>query len=162
MKTLDCRDYYDKNKKETIHVVVCKESWQELDKKSGKIIDKTSRHAWVSSKRLDESNLHGRCNLGARHRWNIETENWIEKHCGYSYEHCFSYDWKAMKGYHYLMRIGLALNVLAQFSESLIKELREKGLQLFFEFIRETICALPLNRQWVEARLKGCIQLRLI
>ncbi len=36
----------------------------------------------------------------------------VEKHQGYQYEHCFSYDWKVMCGYHYLMRLGHALNVL--------------------------------------------------
>ena len=158
----DIEYYYDKDKKEIIHVVVCEEEWQKLDKKTGKIINKKSRHAWVSSEPLDENNLHKRCNLAARHRWNIETENRIEKHHGYSYEHCFSYDWNAMKGYHYLMRIGLALNVLAQFSESLIKKIREKGKQEFIEFVRETICASVLNTSWVETYLSGPIQLRLI
>ena len=154
--------YYDKGEMEIIHVVVCKENWQALDKKTGKIINKKSRHAWVSSEPLDESNLHERCNLGARHRWNIETENEIVKHHGYNYQHCFSYDWNAMKGYHYLMRIGLALNVLAQFSESLIKVVKDKGLKVFFDFVFETINASLLNVAWVEARLSGPIQLRLI
>jgi chromate transporter len=40
----------------------------------------------------------------ARHRWNIETEILVEKLYGYNYEHCFSYSWNAMKGYHYWKR----------------------------------------------------------
>lgn len=36
-------------------------------------------------------------------------------------EHLFSYDWNAMKGYHYLMRLGRLINVLAIYSERLVK-----------------------------------------
>jgi hypothetical protein len=125
-------------------------------------ITKTSRHAWISSIALDKSNLHERCNLAARHRWNIETEILVEKHHGYNYEHCFSYDWNSMRGYHYLMRIGLALNVLAQFSERLFKVVREKGIKAFIAFVCETMRASLLDTQWVEQRLSGPIQLRLI
>lgn len=52
------------------------------------------------------ANVHERCNLGARHRWGIETGFLVEKHHGYSYEHCFAYHWNAMKGYHALMRLA--------------------------------------------------------
>lgn len=154
--------YYDRHKRETVHVVVCRESWEELDKKTGEVITKTSRHAWISSIALDRSNLHERCNLGARHRWNIETEILVEKHHGYNYEHCFSYDWNSMRGYHYLMRIGHALNVLAQFSESLIKVVMEKGIRGFIDFVRETIMASLLDTRFVKERLLCPIQLRLV
>jgi hypothetical protein len=154
--------HYDRHKKEIVHVVVCQESWQEVDKKTAAEITKTSRHAWISSIALDKSNLHERCNLAARHRWNIETEILVEKHHGYNYEHCFSYDWNSMRGYHYLMRIGLALNVLAQFSERLFKVVREKGIKAFIAFVCETMRASLLDTQWVEQRLSGPIQLRLI
>ncbi len=158
----DIEYHYDRHKRQTVHVVVCKESWSEVDKKTGEIITKTSRHAWVSSQALDRSSLHERCNLGARHRWNIETEILVEKHHGYNYEHCFSYNWDSMRGYHYLMRIGHALNVLVQFSESLIKLVREKGIRGFIDFVRETIIASLLDAKFVEDRLSGPIQLRLI
>jgi hypothetical protein len=46
----------------------------------------------------------------------VESGILVEKHQGYQYEHCFSYDWKVMCGYHYLMRLGHALNVLARHS----------------------------------------------
>lgn len=154
--------HYDRHKKEIVHVVVCQESWQEVDKKTAAEITKTSRHAWISSIALDKSNLHERCNLAARHRWNIETEILVEKHHGYNYEHCFSYDWNSMRGYHYLMRIGLALNVLAQFSERLFKVVREKGIKAFIAFVCETMRASLLDTQWVEQRLSCPIQLRLI
>ncbi len=38
----------------------------------------------------------------------------MEKCQGYQYEHCFSQDWEAVKGYHFLMRLGHLLNTLAQ------------------------------------------------
>jgi hypothetical protein len=154
--------HYDRHKRETVHVVVCSESWKEIDNKTGEEIPKTSHHAWISSKSLDRSNLHERCNMGARHRWNIETEILVEKHHGYNYEHCFSYNWDSMRGYHYLMRIGHALNVLAQYSESLIKVVREKGVRGFIEFVRETIIASVLDIKFVEDRLSCPTQLRLI
>ena len=34
--------------------------------------------------------VHERCNLGARHRWGIESGILVEKHQGYQYEHCLA------------------------------------------------------------------------
>lgn len=154
--------HYDRHKKEVINVVVCEESFLTIDKNTHKTITKTSRHAWVSSQPLEKINLHELCNLAARHRWNIETELLVEKHHGYSYEHCFSYDWNVMKGYHYLMRIGHALNVLAQYSEKFVKILKEKGVRGFIEFIRETIMASVLDPVKISERLSRNLQLRLV
>jgi hypothetical protein len=44
-----------------------------------------------------------------------------------------------MKGYHYLMRLGHMINVLAQYSEHLVKTIRELGMRGFIRFVRETI-----------------------
>jgi len=106
-------DYYygpKEGKKQIIHVVVCEEEWEEMAKDSVEIETKKSRHAWISNKPLGKWNVHKRCNLGARHRWNIESSILVEKHHGYHYEHLFSYNWNAMKGYHYLMRLGHLIN----------------------------------------------------
>jgi hypothetical protein len=90
--------------------VICEESWEEIaPRTSAEVVKKTSRHAWLSDQPLHRNNVHSRCNLGARHRWGIETGFLVEKHHGYQYEHCFSYDWEAMRGYHYLMRLCHAL-----------------------------------------------------
>lgn len=158
----DIEYYYDVFKKQIAHVVVCEESWKEVDKDTGEIVTKTSRHAWISGKPLEPANIHERCNLGARHRWNIESELLAEKCQGYQYEHCFSYDWNAMKGYHYLMRIGRTINVLAQYSESLVRIFIEKGVRGFISFVRETLTGPWLDINWVRARLKQTYQLRLI
>jgi hypothetical protein len=111
---------------------------------------------------LDHQNIHERCNLAARHRWNIESELLAQKRQGYHYEHCFSYDWNAMKGYHYLMRIGRTINVLAQYSESLVSMFIEKGVRGFIDFVRETLTGPWLDIHWIQARFSKPYQLRLI
>ena len=158
----DIEYYYGTFKKQILHVVVCEETWEEVDKDSGRIITKTSRHAWISGEPLERTNIHERCNLGARHRWNIESELLVVKRQGYQYEHCFSYDWNAMKGYHYLMRIGRTINVLAQYSECLIEMFIEKGVRGFIDFVRETLTGPWLDIDWMRARLNQTYQLRLI
>ena len=160
----DIEYYYGPNerKKQTLHVVVCKENWEEVDKDSAEVITKTSRHAWISNKPLDKWNLHERCNLGARYRWGIESGILVEKRYGYQYEHAFSYDWNAMKGYHYLMRIGHMLNVLAQYCERLVKTVRDLGVQGFIRFVRETIGGRWLDPLLVQKRLAAPFQLRLL
>ena len=44
-----------------------------MAKDSAEIITMKSHYAWISSKPLCKWNVHERCNLGARHRWGIET-----------------------------------------------------------------------------------------
>ncbi len=114
--------YYDSDKKKIVlHVVTCKEEWQEIDHKTGERVTMTSKHAWISSKPLTIQNVHERCNLAARHRWGIEAGFLVEKHQGYNYEHCYSYNWQAMTGYHCLMRLAHMFNVLAQYSVCFVK-----------------------------------------
>jgi hypothetical protein len=155
--------YYGPNqkKKMILHLVTCKETWKEVDKSSGEIITSKSRHAWVSSKPLAKQNVHERCNLSARHRWGIEINILIEKHHGYNYEHCFSYDWKAMKGYHYLMRLAHLINVLAEYSESFVSYIKGKGIRNIILFIRNTLSG-PWLQGDIEKRILASSQLRLV
>ncbi|GGJ90959.1 hypothetical protein GCM10007063_12040 [Lentibacillus kapialis] len=95
-----------------MHVVICEESWEEVNKK-GQFEVKTSRFAWISCAPINRKNVHERCNLYARNRWLHENNILKEKHQGYQYEHIFSYDWNAMKGYHYLMHIARMVNEMA-------------------------------------------------
>ena len=144
-----------------VHVVICEESWQEVDRDRGEIVDKTSRHVWISSRRLRWDCLQERCNLGARSRWGIETSMLVEKRQGYHYEHAFSYDWNAMKGFHYLMRLAHLLNAIAQYTRRVAKQVRTQGVRAFLKFVRET-CAHPwLSPQWIQHLLTTPIQLRL-
>lgn len=154
--------YYGPNQKKKIilHVVTCKEHWLEVDKSSGEIIKKISHHAWISSKPLTKSNLHERCNLAARYRWGIESNILIEKHHGYQYEHCFSYDWKAMKGYHYLMHLAHLLNVLIEYSENLSEYIRENGIRNLVQFVLKTLTGPWLDGD-IEKQIFKICQLRL-
>ena len=93
------------------------------------LVRKTSRHAWISSEPLSRRHVPERCNLGARHRWGIENNFLVEKHHGYHYQHCFSTDWKAMRGYHYLMQLGHLINVLAQHTAVLAKMVHQLGVR---------------------------------
>ena len=56
------------------NVVVCEERWWERHQ-DGTAEEKTSLHAWISGHKLTEKNVHRRCNLAARHRWDIEEAN---------------------------------------------------------------------------------------
>jgi len=146
---------------EILHVVVCEETWEEVDPATCEIVAKRSRHAWISSEPLQAANLHERCNLCARHRWEIETSILVEKHHGYQYEHCLAHDWKAMKGYHYLMRIGHFFNLLVQLSEKLAGMVRSMTVRGFISFVRETLAGPWLIPDQVKTLLLGCLQLRL-
>jgi DDE family transposase len=153
---------YDRGKIQLLHVVVCIEVWEEVDNKSNEIITRTSKHAWISRKSLNKQVIHDRCNLAARHRWNIESEILTQKHHGYQYEHCFSYNWNAMKGYHYLMRIGLMLNVLVQYSERFIEVIKAFGKRGTIKFVFETLKGPWLDTDYVKRKLETPAQLRLI
>ena len=142
-----------KEKQHLLHAVICEESWEEIAPGSTDVVTKISRHVWLSDEPLHKRTVHERCNLGARHRWGIESGILVEKHQGYQYEHCFSYDWKVMCGYHYLMRLGHALNVIARHSYALAKYVRELGVRGLIAFVRSTIAG-----PWITA---GPCQLRL-
>jgi len=150
-----------REKKVTVHAVICQESWEEIAVGSTAVAPKTSRHVWLSSQALHRRNVHERCNLGARHRWGIESGILVEKHHGYQYEHCFSYDWEAMRGYHYLMRLGHALNVLAQHSYALVKYVRELGARSLIALVRNTISSPWLNARELEEIAAAPCQIRL-
>jgi len=144
----------------TLYVVGCDETWETVNEQ-GEIEIKAKSHVWLSSHPLKASNLHERCNLGARHRWGIEANFLVEKHQGYSYEHYFATDWNAMKGYHFLMKIGHCLNVLARFCEQMSVAFATMGVRPLLRFIRETYAAPWLIPEQVRERLGRKFQLRL-
>lgn len=150
-----------KEKQQNVHVVICRESWQEVDPVTAAVVEKASRHAWISSVALNRNNLHERCNLGARHRWGIENSLLVEKHHGYQYEHCFSYNWNAMRGYHWLMRMGHLLNTLAQNTAQLARLVRRRGVRGLIQFLRETCTGLWLDAERIRRVLAVPSQLRL-
>lgn len=149
-------------KTEILHVVECIETWAEIQRGGTRLVEKSGRHLWVSSEPLTKLNLHERCNLGARSRWSIETGFLVEKHHGYRYEHCFSYEWKVMKGYHYLMQLGHLFNTLARYSERLAGIVKDTGIRGLIRFVRESMASPWLNRAWIAEQLALPIQLRLV
>jgi len=118
----------NQSKVQTIHVVICKEYWDEVNKE-GQVEERRSRYAWISSAPINRKNVHEHCNLMARNRWLHENNILKEKHQGYQYEHIFSHDWNAMKGYHYLMHIARLVNEMALHMESLQDHVVEIGIQ---------------------------------
>jgi hypothetical protein len=140
-------------KRALLNVVVCNETWEEIDPKTNETITKEAKHTWISSKTLNKDNVHERCNLGARHRWGIETGLLIEKRHGYNYEHCFTYNWNAMRGFHYLMHLGVLFNVLLMRTKRLAKTISTFGLKGFIRFVRETISASSLDKELLSRRI---------
>lgn len=149
------------SKQAILHVVECLEQWPEIEKGSSREIEKSRRHLWISSEPLTKWNLHERCNLGARARWTIETGFLVEKRHGYQYEHCFSYDWNAMKGYHCLMQLGYMFNIMAQYSGDLARIIKDTGVRGLIRFVRESIAGPWLNAEWLREKLAAPFQLRL-
>ena len=154
--------FYDNDKKtQQVHVVVCEEEWEEISKDSDAIVEKTLKHAWISSEPLTRWNVHERCNLGARYRWGIEGEFLVEKRHGYQYEHAFSFNWNAMKGYHLLMRLAHFINVFAQHTELLIVRFLHVGVKAFIKFLDETIRGPWLDHEWIREKLREPYQMRM-
>ncbi|MBZ9623767.1 transposase family protein [Clostridium sp. FP2] len=128
--------YGDNGRKKTIlHVVTCEETWEETSRTTGKIESKSTRYIWISGKELTKSNVENRCIKIGRYRWKIENNFLVVKHQGYQYEHCFSYNWNAMVGFHNLMKIGRFINVLLVNSEFLAEKVDGLGIRGLITFI---------------------------
>jgi len=91
----------------------------------------------------------------------IESGILVEKCHGYQYEHCFSYDWQTMRGYHYLMRLGHTLNVLARHSYALSGYVRAFGVRGPIAFVRNTIAAPWLSARELQQIATAPCQIRL-
>ena len=145
-----------------IHLGACMERYLSVDKSTGDIIDCFSEHAWISSIKISIYNVHELFNLGARKKELIEDSINTEKNRGYHYKHAFSYNWNAMQGFHYLMRLGHAVNALSQFSKSLKRYIKEHGVSATLKMIKETFFSPWLTPDWYEAQTKQTPQLRLL
>jgi hypothetical protein len=146
-------------KKQIIHVVVCEEQWDEASE-DGSIEHKKSKHAWISSEPLTLRNIHERCNLGGRYRWGIENGFLVEKCFGYQYEHTFSFNWNAMKGFHILMRIAHMINTLAQYGSLLKTIFAGKGMRAAIKYLDEIFRKTILNPIRVIKKLDQSYQVR--
>ncbi len=119
-----------------IHLVECIEHWPEEINKE--IIWKEKKFAWVSNKQVTYENFHERCNLGARHRWDIEEEILIEKRHGYNIQHVYSNNNNAMKAYYCLLKIARIITVILEKSNVLKKVCNNRSQQGFINFVKES------------------------
>jgi len=148
-------------KRITVHVVTCRENWEKNDK-NGVLVREKAFHAWISSDRITKNNVHGHCNLAARKRWLHENNILKEKHQGYRYEHIFSHDFDAMRGYHYLMHISRMLNEMAIHSIYLTEHVKAVGLQAFISTFRAAMTHRELDRKMLVRLSQSPGQLRLV
>lgn len=148
--------------RESLHVVICEESWEETNRYTGKAEVLTTRYAWISGQRITESNVFKRCTYMGRYRWKIENNILVEKHQGYQYEHCFSYNWNAMEGFHYLMKIGRYINVLAVNCGYLADKVKELGITGLLEFIWLACAGDVLDTDRIREIVEGRYQIKLI
>jgi len=153
--------FMDANKVEktlVIHMVICDEEWQEVNAKTAKIETQYSTHVWISGKPLAANNVHERCNLGARLRWAIEDSNNTEKRRGYCYEQAFSYNWRAMCGFHHLMRLAHLIHAVAFATQRVVKLVRKMGIREFLTFVKETLKGRWISKIWAEQFLLRSMQ----
>lgn len=131
-----------------VNVVACYESWEEKHTRStGEVEKKETRYVWLSSKQITQNNVFNRCTKIARFRWQIENNFLIEKHQGYEFEHCYSYNWNAMKGFHYLMKIGHFINVMSLNSELLTEKVQELGIRGFINKLKLACQSTILDKE---------------
>jgi hypothetical protein len=158
---IDYRYGENRNKAVRINVVVCMETRTEFDRETAREVKKTKKFAWISFKEVNKRNVETRCNFMGRPRWNIETQNLVEKYHGYSYGHCFSYNWNAMKGYHYLMHLGHIINVLTLYSTVLIEKVRERGVRRTIKLIWLAFNGGELDTVRIKMIIQAKYQIRL-
>ena len=118
--------YGKNNKLLSLNVVTCKETWFEESKRKGKPCEKTTKYAWLSSSKLNAENVVNLCKK-ARKRWCIENHFLTVKKQGYKYEHCFSYNWNAMKGFHCLAKIAFFINTVILQNQAMQKFVAAEG-----------------------------------
>ena len=143
-----------------IHLVLCNDQWREVSRTSGEKMAKRSKHTWISSIALSVDNVHTLCNLAARKRSFIEDSINTEKNRGYQYKHAFSYDWNAMKAFHYLMRLAHAINAISEFTKRMKVYIKSMGVSKTLDRIRAGIEHCWVSPECVEEELKKAPQLK--
>jgi hypothetical protein len=147
--------------KEVLHVVICEESWEETSRYTGKTKVMTTRYAWLSDCSITKRNVFKRCTRMGRYRWKIENNILVEKHQGYQYEHCFSYNWNAMEGYHYLMKIARFINVMTLNSEYLADRVSKLGISGVLKLLWMACAGDTLNAERIRKIVEGDYYLKL-
>jgi len=143
--------YGSNNKVLSLNLVTCMEIWYEESARKGKPEFKKTEYAWLSSSKLTVENVFERCTLIARRRWRLENNFHVEKHDGYSYEHCFSYNWNAMKGYHCLMKFAHFLNTFIVHSELIANYVVAESVKGLIEKVWTYICSHGISALYANA-----------
>lgn len=153
-------EYGEEKRRLRVHVAICTESRRTFNQKLGSVETTTSTFAWLSLQRFSDRNVVHRCNLIGRPRWNIETQNRIEKQDGYAYEHCFSLDWEAMRAYHFLMQIAYILNVLMLFSSKIAPIVKARGAARTILYLWLIFDGMILDHAAIRERIPDKYQIR--
>ena len=66
-----------------------------------------------------------------------------------------------MQGFHYLMRLGYAINAISQFSKELKKYCRTLGISATLKMIKDILFSPWLLSEWYEEQAMPKPQLRL-
>ena len=143
-----------------IHLAGCLEEYEEVDRITGEIKKRYVDRAWISSIMIFSNKLHYLFNEGARKKELIEDSINTEKNRGYHYKHAFSYHMNAMQGFHYLMRLGHAINALSEFTKGLRKHIKSLGVNATLKLIKDTLCSPWFLPEWYESVCDEPPQLR--
>ena len=157
--------YGGNNKKLKLNVVACREEWIEAHPRSGgKPELKVCEYAWLSSMAVTARNVLSLCNDIARRRWRIENHFHVEKHQGYNYSHCYSYNWNAMKAYHSLMKFGHFINTLILGSEITYNYVVALGARWFIKKVWDVLKNRGLGQENAglmhnsrDGKRRGCV-----
>lgn len=146
------RDAQNHHHRLVLQVVVCNETGA----------GNKATWAWVSGIPITKKNVINRCNRAARHRWGIEESFLTEKCSGYNYEHPFSYNWNALKGWHALMRIAHLINLLTLHTVALWDTVQTLGMRGTLRFLWQTFTGNWLDLSRLRKLCDKPAQLRLI
>lgn len=139
-----------------LNLVTCTETWvEEKPRSSGVPEQKWAKYAWLSSEKLCKDNVFHRCTEIGRKRWRIENNFYVEKHRGYQYSHCFSYNWNAMMGFHHLMKIGHFVNTLVTYCEIVAKHVQAEGVQGFIKKFWTTLLIRGRRKEVKRIKSRG-------
>ena len=157
--------YGGNNKKLKLNVVTCREEWfEEYPRSGGKPELKVCEYAWLSSSAVTVKNVLSLCNDTARKRWRIENHFHVEKHQGYNYSHCYSYNWNAMKAYHSLMKFGHFINTMILGSVITYSYVMAFGARWFIKKVWDVLKHRGVSEQKLEqlqcsndGKRRGCV-----
>lgn len=127
------------------NILVCDEEWVEENPRSGGIPEiKNTRYVWVYNHEIMDDNVLDIAETG-RKRQRIESTFHVEKHDGYEFSHCYSYDWYAAIGFHFLMKLAHLFNELIERSEIVSDVVVEKGPSGFIDALWDALSGAILN-----------------